>query len=112
MPDSATLLTFVAIAALFAAVPGPSNLFVVSHRGAWVEYYATAAPRDGPGRLLHWHRVGDGAGSGLRASGLSRALASRLKVFGTTQRLVTLIAHDPNRTGLRRKPPVTRQEAD
>jgi threonine/homoserine/homoserine lactone efflux protein len=30
MPDSATLLTFVAIAAVFAAVPGPSNLFVVS----------------------------------------------------------------------------------
>jgi threonine/homoserine/homoserine lactone efflux protein len=29
MPDSATLLTFVAIAAVFAAVPGPSNLFVV-----------------------------------------------------------------------------------
>src|SRR5262245_41785352 len=30
MPDPATLLTFVAIAAVFAAVPGPSNLFVVS----------------------------------------------------------------------------------
>jgi threonine/homoserine/homoserine lactone efflux protein len=30
MPDSATLLTFVGITAVFAAVPGPSNLFVVS----------------------------------------------------------------------------------
>ena len=30
MPDTATLSTFAAIAAVFAAVPGPSNLFVVS----------------------------------------------------------------------------------
>jgi LysE type translocator len=30
MPDSATLLAFVAISAVFAAVSGPSNLFVVS----------------------------------------------------------------------------------
>ena len=30
MPDTATLSTFTAIAAVFAAVPGPSNLFVIS----------------------------------------------------------------------------------
>src|SRR5262249_45236662 len=30
MPDAGTLVTFMAIAAVFAAAPGPSNLFVIS----------------------------------------------------------------------------------
>jgi LysE type translocator len=45
MPDSATLLTFVGITAVFAAVPGPSNLFVVSQglRAGYLAGLAAAA---------------------------------------------------------------------